>query len=382
MFVYYFTSILIFFCFLSNDFKFFMIYFVFRMGYSNEDAVLMIQVLGQSQNLYRAAERLWQQLYPYRPPHSRHVFARLKRRMITKGIVQPDHNKGKKIRQRVRDVRTVDILASVQVDPHDSLRRRERDSGISRATIQRILKEEKFHPYRMCLVQALQPGDFLQRLNFCNWALNQRRLFHRKILFSDECTFKSDAEVNTWNCRYWAAQNPHWLRDVDHQHVWKINVWCGILDDRIVGPIFYEENLNGAKYASIIENDLAALLDELPLQYRVGMWFQQDGCPSHTSIVARNKLNAMFPGQWIGKYGPVNFPPRSPDLTVLDYYLWGRIKDIVYTRRPTTREDMMERIRTAMASLEPAEIRRAVDCFRGRIRLCAQQNGAHLEHLF
>lgn len=350
-------------------------------NYDNEEAVLMLKILGQSEDNYRAAERLWRVRYPDRPPHSRHVFARLEKRLINKGIVQPDHNKGKEIRRPVRDIRTVDILASVQTQPRDSLRRREKDSGISRSTIQRILKIAKFHPYRMILVHALQPGDLPQRLNFCNWALGQIRFFYRKILFSDECTFKSDAEVNKWNCRYWAEENPHWLREEDHQHVWKVNVWAGIIDDKIVGPIFLDENLNGANYASLLQNDLQPLLDELPPRCRQGMWFQQDGCPAHTSLVARAKLNVMFPGRWIGKFGPVNYPPRSPDLTVLDYYLWGRIKEIVYNDRPTTRDDMKERIRTAMASLEAAEIRRAVDSFQNRITVCAAQNGAHLEHL-
>lgn len=351
------------------------------MNYDNAEAVLMIQILGESSNIYSRAERLWHQRYPDRTPHSRKVFQRLKSRLITKGIVQPDHNKGKAIRKRVRDLRSVDILASAEVNPHDSLRRRERDSGISRMTIHRIFKDVKFHPYRMSLVQSLEEGDFPRRLDFCNWAIDQDRLFHRRVLFSDECIFKSDGEVNTWNCRYWSDHNPHWFREVDHQHVWKVNVWCGIIHDKIVGPIFLEENLNGVRYASLLEEDLQDLLDELPLQYRGGMWFQQDGCSSHTSHVARNVLNVMFPGRWIGKYGPVPWPARSPDLTVLDYYLWGRIKEIVYRDRPTTRNDMKQRIRAAIASLNANEIRRAVDSFPGRVRLCARLNGGHIEHL-
>ena len=64
----------------------------------------------------------------------------------------------------------------------------------------------------------------------------------------------------------------------------------------------------------------------------------------------------MFPNRWIGKYGPVNYPPRSPDLTVLDYYLWGRKKDLVYRERPTTRANMIHPITEAIRSLPPEEI--------------------------
>jgi len=40
------------------------------------------------------------------------------------------------------------------------------------------------------------------------------------------------------------------------------------------------------------------------------------------------------------------FPPRfsSPDLTLLDFFLWGYVKDIVYVEEPTIRENMKNRI--------------------------------------
>jgi hypothetical protein len=42
--------------------------------------------------------------------------------------------------------------------------------------------------------------------------------------------------------------------------------------------------------------------------------FQQDGAPAHFSA-----LDERFHGRWIGKGGP----PRSPDLTPMDYSFWG-----------------------------------------------------------
>lgn len=203
------------------------------MVYTNYEVHDMMEVLFESRS-YKAAETNWRQRHPDRFPHSRKVFSRLSRRIKNEGIIQPHHNKGKKIRCHV--VRSADILASTVVSPHDSLRRRERDSGISKFTINIILQNAKFHPYRMQLHQHLIPPDFQDRLQFCNWALGQPGDFHRSVLWSDECTFKSDAEVNTWNCRYWS------------QHVWKVNVRCGILDDQIIGPIFLEQNLNSFRY--------------------------------------------------------------------------------------------------------------------------------------
>jgi len=62
--------------------------------------------------------------------------------------------------------------------------------------IWRILKDNKFRSYRMSVHQALNYNDFRQRLAFCNWLRQQPPDLYLKILFSEECTFKSGS-VNT-----------------------------------------------------------------------------------------------------------------------------------------------------------------------------------------
>ncbi|EFN64531.1 hypothetical protein EAG_07520, partial [Camponotus floridanus] len=57
---------------------------------------------------------------------------------------------------------------------------------------------------------------------------------------------------------------------------------------------------------------------------------QQDGHPAYTSILARIILNQKFPGRWIGLHGPQEWPPRSPDLTPMDFFMWGFLKNKVY----------------------------------------------------
>jgi len=41
-------------------------------------------------------------------------------------------------------------------------------------------------------------------------------------------------------------------------------------------------------------------------------------------------LDATFPIRWIGKDGPTPWPPRSPDITPFDFFLWGYVKDKVF----------------------------------------------------
>ena len=53
------------------------------------------------------------------------------------------------------------------------------------------------------------------------------------------------------------------------------------------------------------------------------MYFQHDGVPPHYTRHVREYLNEYFPNRRLGRGGPVAWPPRSPDLTPLDYYLGG-----------------------------------------------------------
>ena len=42
----------------------------------------------------------------------------------------------------------------------------------------------------------------------------------------------------------------------------------------------------------------------------------------HFWVDVRNHLNAVFPGHWIGRGGPIPWPARSLDLNPLHYFVW------------------------------------------------------------
>ena len=52
-------------------------------------------------------------------------------------------------------------------------------------------------------------------------------------------------------------------------------------------------------------------------------------------------INLTFPEPWIGLGGHVQWPPRSPDLTPLDFCLWGWIKSEVYKEIVNTRDELV-----------------------------------------
>ena len=60
------------------------------------------------------------------------------------------------------------------------------------------------------------------------------------------------------------------------------------------------------------------------------IWFQQDGAPCHTASATIDLLCTVFENRIISRNTDINWPPRSYDLTPLDYFLWGTIKDEYY----------------------------------------------------
>lgn len=280
------------------------------MVFSNAEALDMLMVLGECHRCCRRAARVYAQRYPQRFHHSYNVFERLVSRVISSGCVQPHHNKTKEIARPVTVERAPDVVAAIIQDPKTSVRRVALESGVSQASVSRILKKEKIRPYHISLHQELSEQDFENRLGFCTWAsleFETDEKYFENVLWSDEATFRSNGQVNKHNLHYWSADNPHWMRTVDRQRYWTLNTWCGILDDKIIGPYFFDGNLTGEIYNNFLRNSLPLLLEDISLEKREKMLYMQDGCPAHYDVRVRNTLTEMFGNQWIGRGG--NYKP-------------------------------------------------------------------------
>ena len=121
-------------------------------------------------------------------------------------------------------------------------------------------------------------------------------------------------------------------------------MWCAVLYDQLIGPLILEGRLTGEAYLSFLQEELTRLLKDVPLNKRSHMYFQHDGAPPHSSREIRNFLNSHFPGRWIRRGGPHNWPARSPDLGPLDYCAWGWMKELVYSVKAVTRDELLGRI--------------------------------------
>ena len=70
------------------------------------------------------------------------------------------------------------------------------------------------------------------------------------------------------------------------------------------------------------------------------------------------KLHSMFCDLFFGDRiiiprADVVWPPRSCDLTPLDYYLWAAVKDKCYADKPETIDALKDYIREAIFEIQP-----------------------------
>lgn len=133
---------------------------------------------------------------------------------------------------------------------------------------------------------------------------------------------------------------------------------------------------------NILRNKIEPYVDNLPLNQTFNVFYQNDGAPAHNANIVSQFLNAVFEDRWIANNGPFLWPARSPDLTPLDFFFWGCIKERVFSIPPTTKADCQRRVRAAIRSLTPEQIRKATqEEVEKRLFKCLEVGGRQFEHL-
>lgn len=370
----------------------------------------MLMCYGEARGNASLALRLYQSRYPdARHPRDSRVITRAYQRILDNQPVVPvQEGSGRPIRNRVEET----ILDLVQRNPRlgtrtaaRMLRRRGHGSRLSHWTVHRVLRRDRQRAYHIHKVQALVPGDRQRRVAYCRWLLDQQRrnaAFVSHVIWTDESTFTRNGMWNRRNEHIWSHHNPYAIQETGHQTRWSVNVWAGIYNNKIIGPVFLADRMNGPGYLNFLENalenemqDLRTELDQereeldqnedLPLARYPTMWFQHDGAPPHVTLPVRQHLDRTFPGRWIGRFGPHLWPARSPDLTPLDFFLWGFVKERVFSTQCETAEEMRVRITGAFEQLrrdieqDPTLMPRLHDETLRRALICERLGGGQFE---
>ena len=80
-------------------------------------------------------------------------------------------------------------------------------------------------------------------------------------------------------------------------------------------------------------------ITSLVIADRERAWWAQDGAPPHRRRTVTARLAELCGNRVIALNHQVEWPPRSPDLTPLDFFLWGHLKANVFTSPPTYLDD-------------------------------------------
>jgi len=112
------------------------------------------------------------------------------------------------------------------------------------------------------------------------------------------------------------------------------------------------------------------------------MYFQHDEAPSHYTRHVMQHLNDAFPNKWIDRGSTINWPPRSPDLTPLDFCLWGLMKSEVYRRKVDTRDELLVNILDVIVCIKEGQdaLRRTTRHVFTRVAKRTDVDGGIFEH--
>lgn len=251
------------------------------------------------------------------------------------------------------------ILQSVERSPSTSTRRLSARLGVPHVRVWRTLRTHGLYPFHVQPVQRLVP----------------------LILFTDEATFTRNGINNSRNDHRWSEDNPHASVETNFQLKFSVNVWCGMIDNKLIGPFVLPERLTAARYLEFLRNELPILLEDIPLATRANMFLQHDGAPAHYGREVTQYLNQTFAERWIGRGAPISWPARSPDLNPLDYGMWGWLKSDVYQVKVNTRDELIARITASTARIKAHqdELRSTVRDIIKRSAKCIELGGGIFE---
>ena len=94
-----------------------------------------------------------------------------------------------------------------------------------------------------------------------------------------------------------------------------------------MGPFILRDTVNAERYLTMLREEIWPVISTW--MNVEDLLFMQDVAPPHFAIVAREWLNGHIPGRWM-----------CGDLTPCDFFLWGWLKEQVYSTEPTTLEEL------------------------------------------
>ena len=333
-----------------------------------EEKIQIVRLYMKNES-FATVRRQWKKHFSTEPP-SELTIKRIVDKFEETGSVNERERSGRP-RSALTDKKLEEVRNLLEENPNISTRTGPALVEMTRSSYKRAVEENGFRPFRPYQVVELTEDDFDRREEFCAIFLEmieQNPALIDKIIWSDESKFMLNGVVNRHNCIYWAYSNQHETIPVLNSQL-GVMVWLAITSSGLIGPYFFDQNVTGESYLAMLKD---FLWDKVKGRR---MLFQQDGAPAHYAVDVRKWLDEKFSGRWIGRRGPIEWPARSPDLSLPDFFLWGYLKDIVYRDRPATIEELRDRITQACAEISIEMCQKACRSVVQRFKACRDTGG-------
>ncbi|GFU50521.1 DDE_3 domain-containing protein [Trichonephila clavipes] len=228
---------------------------------------------------------------------------------------------------------------------------------------------------------AIHQNDHQARRRFVEWDPNEIAVvpdFHKRILFSDEAHFWLNGYVKKQNFRIWSEANPQVYVEAPLHPEKLTGALYGLVEFFFKNDEGHNATVNGDRYRAMITNFFIPQLNNHNVQE---LWFQQDGATCHTARATIDLLKDTFGDRLISRFGPVNWPPRSCDLTPLDYFLWDYVKSLVYADKPQTLDHLEDNIRRVIADIRPQMLEKVVENWTSRLDSIRASRGSPMPEI-
>jgi hypothetical protein len=94
--------------------------------------------------------------------------------------------------------------------------------------------------------------------------------------------------------------------------------------------------VTAANYRQLLMNEVQLLMEDVPLETWLKVFFKLDGIPPYFCYQVMTYLKQHYGNWWIG---PIPWQLILPDLTPLDFSYGGLVKEIIYKTKVEVREE-------------------------------------------
>ncbi|KAF7247976.1 hypothetical protein EG68_09754 [Paragonimus skrjabini miyazakii] len=215
--------------------------------------------------------------HPNRPKPSYSSCLRLLKKFQETGSVASRKATG---RPQNREFNAV-VLKVARKNPHLTNPELAAHFGVSLGSLVGLLSRDGFQRTKLDIYQRTSDRDRTQRVTYCRWfqaKLAESPMFPDDVLFTDEAVFHLHGVVNHHNLMQHSSRKTQVAVDDRYQYNLKVLVWCGIHNQAIVGPYFFND-------ATFEEDQLYSVDDHHP-----SSGFNRCCRPSPERIISSRKL--------------------------------------------------------------------------------------------